>query len=91
MCLGMPGQVVAIVDADNSIVEVDIAGSRKRVSTAVLVDNDPRPVEVGDWVDVHLGFALARISEEQARDVLAFLEQFDQEDVPDPATLSPPA
>ncbi|MDP9023367.1 MAG: HypC/HybG/HupF family hydrogenase formation chaperone [Actinomycetota bacterium] len=87
----MPGQVVAIVDPDNSIVEVDIAGSRKQVSTAVLVDHDPRPVEVGDWVDVHLGFALARISEEQARDVLAFLAQFEEEDVPDPATLSPPA
>jgi hydrogenase expression/formation protein HypC len=73
MCLGIPGRVVEIVDREGALAKVDVSGVRREISVA-LVDEPAAPVEVGDWVLVHVGFALARIDEEDARETLALLE-----------------
>jgi hydrogenase expression/formation protein HypC len=63
MCLGIPGQVVDIVDPANHIATVDVSGVRRAVSVRLLADQG---LEVGDWVLVHVGFAMAIIDEGEA-------------------------
>jgi hydrogenase expression/formation protein HypC len=70
MCLGIPAEIVAVVDEERRLAKVELGGVRRVVSTALL-DCEPRP---GEWVLVHVGFALDRIDEEQARETLALLE-----------------
>lgn len=72
MCLGIPGQVIEVADRAGGLARVDISGVRREISIA-LVDEPDRPVETGDWVLVHVGFALARIDEEEAAVTLALL------------------
>ena len=72
MCLGIPGQVIEVVDRDAGLARVDISGVRRQVSVA-LVDEPSNPLEIGDWVLIHVGFALARIDEADARETLALL------------------
>ena len=72
MCLGIPGRVVQIVDRDGALARVDVSGVRREISIA-LVDEPAAPLAVGDWVLVHVGFALARIDEDDARETLALL------------------
>ncbi len=74
MCLGIPGQVVDIPDRLAGLATVDISGVRRSVSVA-LVDEPGAPVEPGDWVLVHVGFALARIDEADAQETLALLRR----------------
>ena len=74
MCLGIPGQIVEVMDRDSGLAKVDISGVRRDVSVA-LVDEPAAPVEPGDWVLIHVGFALARIDEEEARETLALLQR----------------
>ncbi|MFN8097758.1 MAG: HypC/HybG/HupF family hydrogenase formation chaperone [Dermatophilaceae bacterium] len=64
MCLGIPGRVVDIVDADTHIATVDVSGVRRDISVQLLADEG---VGVGDWVLVHVGFAMAKIDEDEAR------------------------
>ena len=70
MCLGIPGQVVAIVDAGRRLAKVDVVGVRRNVDVGLLADG----VAPGDWVLIHVGFAMARIDEEEARRSLQALE-----------------
>jgi hydrogenase expression/formation protein HypC len=70
MCLGIPAQIVEIADPAAGIAKAEVAGVRRDVSLALCPG-----AGVGDWVLVHVGFALARIDEEQARETLALLEQ----------------
>ena len=74
MCLGIPGQIVDVPDRQAGLATVDISGVRRSVSVA-LVDEPAAPVEPGDWVLVHVGFALARIDEEQAQETLDLLRR----------------
>jgi hydrogenase expression/formation protein HypC len=74
MCLGIPGRVIEVVDRAAGLAKVDIAGVRREISVA-LVDEPAAPIEVGDWVLIHVGFALARIDEDDARETLALLER----------------
>ncbi len=69
MCLGIPAQLVEIVDAEAKTAKAEIGGVRRIVSCALL-EGDAR---VGDWVLVHVGFALDRINEEQAAETLQLL------------------
>ncbi len=71
MCLAIPGQVVEIVDDQNQLAEADVAGVRRKVNVA-LVDED---VGAGDWVLIHVGFALSKVDEEEAHATLALLQQ----------------
>lgn len=74
MCLGIPAQIVEVTDREGGLATVDVSGVRRAVSVA-LVDEPDAPIEAGDWVLVHVGFALARIDETQARDTLELLRR----------------
>lgn len=63
MCLGIPGQVVDIVDAEQHLAKVDVNGVRRTISVRLLADEG---LEIGDWVLVHVGFAMAKIDEREA-------------------------
>ncbi len=70
MCLGIPAQIVELVDPEAGIAKAEISSVRRNVSIALCPE-----AGVGDWVLVHVGFALAKIDEEQARETLLLLEQ----------------
>ena len=84
MCLAIPGRVVEVFDDDNQLARVDVTGVRRTVNVALLEDSDTRSVALeGQWVLIHVGFALARIDEQEALDTLELLNQmgaeYDQE------------
>ena len=81
MCLGIPGQIQSISDPVNQLAIVDISGVRRPVNIACIVDED-HPLEscVGEWVLVHVGFALNRIDPEEAAATLALLDQLSEFD-----------
>ncbi len=66
MCLAIPGQVVAIVDDDNRLATVEVAGVRRTVNIGLL-DAEGTGVGPGDWVLIHVGFAISQVDEEEAR------------------------
>jgi hydrogenase expression/formation protein HypC len=74
MCVCIPAQVTAITDAANRLALVSVGSATREVSLACIVD-DAHPVEscVGDWVLVHVGFAMSRIDEAEARKTLELL------------------
>jgi len=74
MCLGVPGRVLKPVDAVEQRVLVDVQGDRQQVSAAMLVSDGEDLPQVGDWVVVHLGFALSRMDEAVAHTVLDGLQ-----------------
>jgi hydrogenase expression/formation protein HypC len=76
MCLGIPGRVVEITDAGNKLGMVDVCGVRRQINLACIV-NAEHPVSacVGNWVLVHVGFAMSRIDEQEARLTLELLTQ----------------
>ena len=76
MCLGIPGQIVEITDIKNKLATVDISGVKRQVNIACIVD-DTHPVEscLGDWVLVHVGFAMQRIDPKEAAETLKLLEE----------------
>lgn len=76
MCLGIPGRIVRIDDATRKLATVDVSGVKRQINIACIVDED-HPVEssVGDWVLVHVGFAMSRIDEQQAAETLKILKE----------------
>ena len=76
MCLGIPGQIVAISDAENWLGIVDVSGVRREINLVCIVNED-RPIErcVGEWVLVHVGFAMSRIDEAEAAATLKILKE----------------
>lgn len=76
MCLGIPGQIVEIVSEDMNLAMVDVGGVRRAVNIAFIVGKDhPAAACVGDWVLVHVGFAMIRIDEQEAAATLALLQE----------------
>ena len=76
MCLGIPGQIVEIVDAAGKLAIVDVGGVRREVNIAFIVDKEHSVAEcVGDWVLVHVGFAMVRIDEDEAAATLSLLRE----------------
>jgi len=76
MCLGIPGQIVEITDAMQMLARVDVAGVKRPVNLACVIDEE-HPIErcIGDWVLVHVGFAMSRIDEAEAQKTLAILNE----------------
>ena len=76
MCLGIPGQIVEISDPLRKLAVVDVGGVRRTVNIACIVSDD-HPVSscLGDWVLVHVGFAMSRIDEAEAAKTLALLTE----------------
>lgn len=72
MCLAIPGQVVEVVDEENRIATVEVAGVRRNVNVGLL--DDDGGAAPGDWVLIHVGFALSRVDETEAKATLALLE-----------------
>lgn len=80
MCLAIPGKVVEIVDAENNLAKVEIGGVRRAVNIGMLDD-----IVLGDYVLVHVGFAMSKIDEKEAEETLrmlrelgSFQEEFEQ-------------
>jgi hydrogenase expression/formation protein HypC len=76
MCLGIPGRIIGITDAANKLGLVDVCGVRREINLACVLGPD-HPVEscIGAWVLVHVGFAMSRIDEQEARLTLELLQQ----------------
>jgi hydrogenase expression/formation protein HypC len=71
MCLGIPGQLVEIVDLERFIAKVDVSGVKRNINVGLL---KPEEIKVGNWVLIHVGFALSQIDEKEAHDTMAFLK-----------------
>lgn len=78
MCLAVPGQVVAVVDERNRLARVDVVGIERNVNIGLL-DTETGGVRPGDWVLIHVGFAISKIDEEEARLTLRLLEELGAE------------
>ena len=74
MCLGIPGLIVEISDVAQQRVKVDVDGVHREVSVALIGLEEPDGARVGDWVIVHVGFAMAKIDEDEAREMLDALK-----------------
>ena len=70
MCLAIPGRVVEILDEENRLAKVDVSGVLRSVNVGLLDG-----VRDGDWVLIHVGFALSKVDEEEAHATLALLQQ----------------
>jgi hydrogenase expression/formation protein HypC len=76
MCLGIPAQIVRIDDAERMLATVEVAGVRRQVNIICIVDDEHPPAScVGDWVLLHVGFAMSRIDEACAAETLRVLSQ----------------
>jgi hydrogenase expression/formation protein HypC len=73
MCLGIPGQIVELVDPVNHIAKADVSGVRRNVNIGLLAET-PDEVGIGDWVLIHVGFAMSKIDEEEAESTRQFLK-----------------
>jgi hydrogenase expression/formation protein HypC len=75
MCLAIPGQVIEIVDDANRLAKVDVAGVKRNVNIGLLDADDGGGVGPGDWVLIHVGFAISQVDEEEARTTRDMLER----------------
>ena len=80
MCLGIPGRIVEFSDASRQLARVDVSGVRRMINVGLVEGGG---LEVGDWVLIHVGFALSRIDEAEAARTTQFLltldDAFDEE------------
>lgn len=76
MCLGIPAQVVEVTNEDFHLATVDVAGVRRAVNVGLVSEGGL--VRPGDWVLVHVGFALARLDEAEAAATLQLLQEMGQ-------------
>ena len=75
MCLGIPGQITELMDEHEHLARVDVSGVGRVVNIGLLEDERLQP---GDWVLIHVGFAMSKIDEEEARLALASLKLMGQ-------------
>lgn len=70
MCLAIPGQIVEFSSEQPLLAKVDVAGVKRPINIGLLADE---PLEIGDWVLIHVGFAMSKVGETEARDQLKML------------------
>ena len=75
MCLGIPGEVIELVPEQPDLAKVDVSGVRRMINIGLLTDDPPAP---GEWVLIHVGFALSKIDEHEATAAMQFLEGIGQ-------------
>jgi hydrogenase expression/formation protein HypC len=75
MCLGIPGEVVELLDPERHLAKVDVAGVRRNINLSLLQDEAIGP---GDWVLIHVGFAMAKIDQAEAEEALQTLQEMGQ-------------
>jgi hydrogenase expression/formation protein HypC len=80
MCLGIPGQIVSLDDVEWMLATVDVCGVRRRINLTCIIDEEhPFEACLGDWVLVHVGFAMSRIDEEEAKKTLEILAELGEQ------------
>lgn len=72
MCLGIPGQIIEFVDETNDIAKVEVSGVKRNINVGLV---RPDGVALGDWVLIHVGFAMSKIDEFEAAETLKLLRQ----------------
>jgi hydrogenase expression/formation protein HypC len=77
MCLGIPGQVLELLEDQPHLAKVDVAGIKRNVNIGPVEKDGVKP---GDWVLIHMGIAMSIMDEEEARSTLEFLERLAQFD-----------
>lgn len=77
MCLAIPGKIVELSAEESSRAMVDVVGVRRHIDTTLLQDDPPR---VGEWVLIHVGFAMSKISEADALDQIRTLSLLGESD-----------
>jgi hydrogenase expression/formation protein HypC len=75
VCLGIPGQIVEVLDGDEQLARVEVTGVRRTINIGLLEDEG---IGVGDWVLIHVGFAMSKIDEEEAAMALSSLRMMGQ-------------
>ncbi|MBN9396584.1 MAG: HypC/HybG/HupF family hydrogenase formation chaperone [Candidatus Melainabacteria bacterium] len=76
MCLGIPGQIVEIIDAEKKLGKADVSGVKRVINLACIVDEDnPIQSTIGQWVLIHVGFAMSKIDEQEASRTLQLLNE----------------
>jgi hydrogenase expression/formation protein HypC len=70
MCLGIPGEVIEILPDQPDLARVDVSGVKRAINIGLLADDPPAP---GDWILIHVGFALSKIDEQEAKAAMDFL------------------
>jgi len=72
MCLGIPGQIIEVLEDSPQLAKADVAGVKRNVNIGLVLKDGIAP---GDWVLIHVGFAMSKIDEEEASSTLKFLEE----------------
>ncbi len=72
MCLGIPGRIVEFVDAGHQIAKAEVSGVRRNINVGLVL---PDGLDIGDWVLIHVGFALSKIDEDEAKRTTDYLRQ----------------
>lgn len=72
MCLAIPGKIVEIVDEENSIAKVEVGGVKRNINIGMLAKEEAR---VGDYVLIHVGFAMSKVDEQEAQETLRVLKE----------------
>jgi len=72
MCLAIPGKIVEIVDQENHIAKVEVGGVKRNINIGMLPENETR---VGDYVLIHVGFAMSKVDEHEAEETLRVLKE----------------
>jgi hydrogenase expression/formation protein HypC len=85
MCLGIPGEVIELLADQPDLARVEVSGVRRVINVGLLADDLPAP---GEWVLIHVGFALSKIDENDAAEALKFLEEIGQAYADEPAALA---
>jgi len=70
MCLAIPGKIVELVAGQSLVGTVEVTGVRRKVQLGLLEDDMPK---VGDWILIHVGFAMSKISEQDAMEQMRLL------------------
>ena len=98
MCLGIPAQIIAILDAADAMAMVEVGGVRRPVNISFILDDRPAEACIGEWVLLHVGFAMSRIDADEAARTLALLQELGEMQAeleamkpePDPMMDQPP-
>jgi len=72
MCLAIPGKIVEIVDVDNRIAKVEVGGVKRNINIGMLPENE---THIGDYVLIHVGFAMSKVDEQEAEETLRVLKE----------------
>src|SRR5579872_1218216 len=75
MCLGIPGEVIELLPEQPDLARVDVSGVKRVINIGLLTDDPPEP---GEWVLIHVGFALSKIDEAEAASAMQFLKGIGQ-------------